>query len=1446
MPSEPLDEAFKFLATLFKYAQDDSGDVDSTYEGAIADALKKEGTPEEIRTLAPWIKKLNPYQKARLNKYWKEERFKRQNPIVQKAKKKKKPKPKPDQNEWVKGGPEDNSPRETKPSQSGASDHAEAMPTSVESAPKRRARHAVRVDNIVSGGGQTVFPPPANESWQSHVTRATDGKIKVQIIPPVGTAAAPSMTWEKDWSWFQKEWNPMMERWAADASPEVRPILGAVRAEVDKHVTYFDFWKKVDASELLKEKKEKLLKEKLRKARAAGRSAPDRVATKSLIPLNNALDSLKAAGIPYPTLQDVQEYLEANPEGTNLRTSMADIADGDPRTKDLSRLNELVNEDGDIPQSIRDRHAGKLADTQGPRSTHRFFAPESPSNADAVSPDASSSGGRPPPRPPRPPPPPPPEMPGDPADDLPLAASNDLGVEYGPAVRPRIDPDTDALARPEYKVLSTEEQARVKAIHSEIINKAADRGVEYDPDLHVFRSPTSHLTSEEILSYQREYRQLYGLDDLLTEFGGVPLTKGLDGGSRGFGKMPTDIASKIAGAEGVLPARSINPTEQFFATNWIQYRPDMDASDVERYLPNFSVRPERAEAVAKLLEQLQRSDQSEIGNVSNFDIETTGLDPKGERIISATIRTTNAEGIEGATSWYFDAPRMRAGLIEDIDPLTGRTETVDMLTARHRELERLTGKPVVITKFGTGVEQMMKQLLQADLVMGQNIGFDYSFLVTGAKQHPRYKTDPEFRILVGEFAERFRSRGETIWDTREVAMTLWGDMPLNKQLRSRGMFRPFSMNNVLMETDFLDWVIETLDPDPKESIKIFEETMRTLGGLHDDRFDTWVGNLFGQFQRNFLRGTGRNLNFVDAETRTDPWRTGLHDRILKAEAYTPYTHIVDMEKVPEGMRGFVDALGPERFKDNIARVSPLELGIIQARIQARQQSVEFNPPAAEEVVERFMPLRGRSSNDMKGWTTKAGRITRTRRISDVLNPSVERVAMNQQLRDAGAPFQGMHWLEKHLSSVFSKGTVSSADVDNPIRKSVMSTFEEILHPVVWESPERIYTTAKGSSMMPFEVLKRAAEAEVFGDRIEHPDFMKLDVSPFSYDPLDAAGEIKGDRVFDVGLGFRFAQGDQGQEELDRLSTFLHDPDNLGMLDEYGMNPEDIGEYMANLRGNADSPTRPILRVASTGGGPDSTRMYDALTDAMGGSKADYSDTALGFSTFASKDMSTGRNVTSMGIFADLFDAQAKEALYRQLEQGKSLQLALEALMRTKPSLMAQAGQIPFEADYPSEAVDYPGVDDFRRADELGMMDEDLWWNNFRNTSESEARRVSMMDQRGIRIVDAPVNKVKTAWRKAAAHPKLSLAGAAGIGLGYYKLRKKKKEAPYEPTTEAQPFEKEDWYARYQQESALMSGGLPQRRQPDTRGVMQALDQNKTRSTKMGPSKYNHLFGGEYT
>jgi hypothetical protein len=93
-------------------------------------------------------------------------------------------------------------------------------------------------------------------------------------------------------------------------------------------------------------------------------------------------------------------------------------------------------------------------------------------------------------------------------------------------------------------------------------------------------------------------------------------------------------------------------------------------------------------------------------------------------------------------------------------------------------------------------------------------------------------------------------------------------------------------------------------------------------------------------------------------------------------------------------------------------------------------------------------------------------------------------------------------------------------------------------------------------------------------------------------------------------------------------------------------------------------------------------------------------------------------------------------------------------------------------------------------------------------------------------------------------PKIGFAalGLAVAGVGYYIAKDRREQRVYEETREVQNFEPASPRTMKPNFNAMSSPQSTRRDPLVTAGVVGGLDRNKVNHTKMGPNKYNHLYG----
>jgi hypothetical protein len=90
---------------------------------------------------------------------------------------------------------------------------------------------------------------------------------------------------------------------------------------------------------------------------------------------------------------------------------------------------------------------------------------------------------------------------------------------------------------------------------------------------------------------------------------------------------------------------------------------------------------------------------------------------------------------------------------------------------------------------------------------------------------------------------------------------------------------------------------------------------------------------------------------------------------------------------------------------------------------------------------------------------------------------------------------------------------------------------------------------------------------------------------------------------------------------------------------------------------------------------------------------------------------------------------------------------------------------------------------------------------------------------------------------------IGLAAAAIVGAGYYMYNKSQESSVYDETMEDQPIEASGQVRRANSSFQANAGMTSSRRDPlTTAGVVGNLDRSKIGHTRMGPDKYDHLYG----
>lgn len=856
---------------------------------------------------------------------------------------------------------------------------------------------------------------------------------------------------------------------------------------------------------------------------------------------------------------------------------------------------------------------------------------------------------------------------------------------------------------------------------------------------------------------------------------------------------------------------------------------------VNQYLPSGrQMRPGLIAHHKSMLEQQMKTP----GTAYVLDVESAGLDP--------------AEGI-----WQFAGQMIGpdGSLIGDRDVLHFRNSAMQWkgeLGRTRMSIEDKLAQGQNITDYPEGLMDVFNRASSADVIVGHNILFDFGMLSHGITKHPEYRNNPEFKAAADTFMNKFYNPETSMYgqviDTAVMSRTLLNDITLAPELAGTDTGR-FSLQNILLQTNLLEHVRNAEGPDV---VNAWLEK-----GLHYADVDVPMeSHLY-----NALKAGTLDMN-VDEHGRGRVqgwWRS----RILHSSPIAPGIHISDFKEhinddlveklMKAGLVNFdleaLEAKGYAGVEDLIARgittkealegagvmdtirgtrLSPLE----QKVLMSRDLSLPFNDPVfmrgGGTLAEQFSHTKGSLFKRLKQtmwdasplpdrdltelayhagtwrrisnkFTTKAGTI---RKQEGIFPTSAEWEAIQWEHAEKGIPFSGLSMVEKHLMAQINTAVGPGLNPgEQMIRKLYGGDFglgrwmgsdelgvtsSNLAHALV-KIPEQYLIEAEKDGVFNLPGGKRRTGFSGFekGERTE-----LYELSPFSY---------RGGK--EVGLTFKFGEGDQGAREKDELIKFLKG--KIGSSGFENLTAEQIALAEEALGQNASAYGMQVATFGRVGKRFMNKRaaadLHDSLVQIMGGevNRGNSNLTTVHVARVATDFNEPGIVSTAAAIIKpEMMSDQDMAGVVYHAHQLVRLEAEKQAKARNNP-------MIKFLDTFAEEGVP---------------------------------------SKYGMKIAQGYI----AAKRKA---PLVAIAGAITGGL-YLRHRADKRNTAANQVLDYQPTENDDYYNQYQD-----SLGIPQTRivsrnnytNPlSTAGLIKRLDQRKVNHTNMSSDRYGYLFSGGYS
>lgn len=950
---------------------------------------------------------------------------------------------------------------------------------------------------------------------------------------------------------------------------------------------------------------------------------------------------------------------------------------------------------------------------------------------------------------------------------------------------------------------------------------------------------------ERILGKIDEIRGIRGPRNVLEQFG-VKLYKdfetALSTKSKAFGRIPANLAAKISAGE--LTANDLIVASMSFTHDMTELQTSVGGTPIKPfaslYKPgNNRFSQEYMEQQAEILNSIRSQTTDVLDNYVVFDIETPGLQ-KEKGIYEYAARVFEKEaGSELATeteSIFFRTPNayMRSGAIFKDGNLITPTQFMD---------EVLSSAEVPILDEANGIKNILKQMERTGwTVMGQNIDFDITRLLYTAKNLPEYTTDVELSRLVDAFEDSINRGTAKRIDTALLSIVNLGEeIEIAPELLSRSSFTPHSIENILAQTDVLEYGVR------KNLFSLQDlEDMFSGMGTHTAKIDTRLTNAIGQYHLDII--TGRHT----PRMRNAEFLSNLEPGSIAAQ-------------IEERIRPkvFGSAIAPQIPLD-VKYISPeiLNYGELGRKIQAGL--VSLNPEQQAAVLSR-LAYSGQAANvstfDLSGATRAAqtfrevsaqfydesGRAM-TGDLASLSNYDQMR-AYQQRLIDAEVPFANLHLSEREATASLNKAASGNRKLFERIENLSISS--------------RVSTTKE-------DLLLRGMFAEQFGD-----------VFPDTFAEISKHGVFKNSQITQLPLGFveealgkeiKYLDISLLPEEFKRIAfnVSLNDEDisliRQRLLDEDLLDRFSIGRQQAVKISDALS-TRGFVQVASISGeeAPDEFRIFSKtfqnlvgeITDESAGNKSPFV-VMLGRSGTREKISGViggqSREFISLGQVVSRTVAESPELLEQELD-------VLDAVSRTTASARSSILESLGIGSPAGRGLNSQRIKEALTAFNINNIGTR---NSIRANIASNVANAATAEE-ATQILTGARSSIRSsiteeALRRNAVLKKYakSTAITAAVALSAYFIYKKAKEnSKIDETVNIQDYENSQ-YDSFRPEAPEYDSGNPiapitnpiaQNRQSrrleymQTAGTTRRLWNRRIGQTNMGNNRYDYLYGG---
>lgn len=924
-------------------------------------------------------------------------------------------------------------------------------------------------------------------------------------------------------------------------------------------------------------------------------------------------------------------------------------------------------------------------------------------------------------------------------------------------------------------------QAYTRAVKDETFDTVTSKSIN-------MRAMLDALPYKQRVRLMHQYKNIIGFEDVIRPDSPLDVLKG--------GKFP---ARQLMVDPAQLQGPNAHPLAFIYNRFFIQGEgTTQQPFDIGRNIL-------RSDYLRDLMSTSTSANPLEAGKkVLVFDTETTGL-PFGSarhgrqhypdiRQISAAMMQTDEAGRLSMPSLSFDkhfrTARMQIGHIAVGGKSTRIDDFIKTLMGGQEFANRVPGSG---TDFVNAMKPFLRQLMNADYIVGQNIQFDIDQVFSGLTRTAAYQQNTDgFRDLLDQARTHVLQRGR-VRDTLEMARVQMSSLRTAKEIAFHNdRATKHSLENLMLRSNLPDLLRQDLgDNRLLEMIGARSAT----GTMHAAEVDTTIEAYLFKYLTE-----GR---ISDKLGKQDEVADAIRQAVLRSYAPTPISNIKDLSHISPDLFAAMVAEGdsirvmdfggedldltghtPDSLRSMLVgrntphatfRITPLEQEIFSTR-----RMLDSDVPIdSEHLAFRMGQFRRWAGQDepYEGFLNRFGSMFRRGfRPSDASFGSLQ----NRFARE-GIPFAGLSMPERWLTSALARNSMlpgGGGALTGSLEQTVGSIADDIgiSRFKLWE--EAYVSPARGKNItLPVELLQEAERQGVLTSKLSKElgsEAQMLSLSGFE--------TKEGRRV--VNLVYNF----EDQRQASALANWLGGMDLSETvagkkLWEYGIHEENLGDIIRNLPESGAEHGIAIGRLEGQAG----EEAFGALQSFNQGlmRDADKIPMRVGF-------MGTDSGVARVGaVVLDRFMGEAEKTSYaKDMVLAMSRQEGLEKAMQNNN--LATAAKL---------------------ANKVGAPD---------------------MVERSMQVYSAVKKRL----------PIIGGIAAAAIGT-YYIAKKTHEQNKYDAAISQMQFETQRDYDRYRRDLDMPKA--PARRMLDplsTAGTVGSLDRNKIGHNQMGMAgKYSELYVG---